>query len=194
MKQLGKSCALVAGALFVLMACKSAGDAQAQEGHGHDHHDPFAGVTKAVCVIRGTQGHDGVKGVVTFVQKGETLEVVAELEGLSPDGTHGFHIHEWGDCSAPDGASLGSHYNPEGHPHAGPAEGQRHAGDFGNLTADAAGKARLQLTLPGVTLAGKNAVLGRGMVVHAQADDLKTQPTGNAGARIGVGVIGIAKP
>jgi Cu-Zn family superoxide dismutase len=190
MKRLGLFAALFGLAVLVLASCRTPDQAQAKEGDGPS---PWAGVTKAVCVIHGTQGHEGVKGLVTFVQAGEQVKVVADLEGLSP-GEHGFHIHEWGDCSAPDGASLGSHYDPEGHPHAGPMEGMRHAGDFGNVTADAQGKAHLELELTGLTLAGKNAIVGRGMVVHAATDDLKTQPTGNAGARIGVGTIGIAKP
>ena len=194
MRQLGTVATVFVGIIIGLVACSSNGDAHAQDGHAGHQAAPFAGVTKAVAAIRGTQGNEKVKGTVWFTQADKGIKVVADVEGLSPDGVHGFHIHEWGDTTSADGTSLGSHYNPEGHPHGGPGEPQSHAGDFGNLKADGDGKAHLELTLEGVSLVGENAILGRGLVVHAQPDDLKSQPTGNAGARIGVAVIGVAKP
>lgn len=195
MKRLGLFSALFGLTILFLAACQGPDRAEAQDGHGHAHEDHAAleGVTKAVCVIRGTAGNEKVQGVVTFTQEGDKLKVVADLEGLTP-GQHGFHIHEWGDLRSADGTSLGGHYNPQGHPHGAPGQAKSHAGDFGNVTAGDDGKAHLELELSDVTLTGKSAILGRGMVVHAGTDDLKSQPTGDAGGRVGVGVIGVAKP
>ncbi len=173
--------------------------ALAQE-HDHGAHaaQPAANVaqgtaTSAVAVLH-PLGESKVKGIVRFTVDGETIKVVAEVEGLPANSTHGFHIHEYGDCSAPDGSSAGSHYNPEGHQHAGPDAPQRHAGDLGNLTSDENGKAKLELTLDGLTINGtKNPIIGRAVIVHEKADDLQSQPTGDAGGRIACGVIGIAK-
>ncbi len=186
---------LVVGGL-TLVACSTA-PAEAQdtpEGHAHDHADMFRGVDQAVAVITPTAGNE-VRGTVHFTQVDEhTVKVVAELSGLKPNGTHGFHIHEFGDLTSTDGKSLGGHYNPEGHEHAGPDAQQRHAGDLGNVKADGEGKAHYELTITNASVAGMhNPIIGRGVVVHAQRDDLKSQPTGDAGGRIGVGVIGIAQ-
>ena len=91
--------------------------------------------------------------------------------------------------------SAGGHYNPAGHSHAGPETDRRHAGDLGNLVADASGAAHYELEVTGLTVAGEwNPVIGRAIVVHRDPDDLVSQPTGNAGPRIGVGVIGVTGP
>ena len=147
--------------------------------------------TKAVAVVAPASG-SSVKGTVTFTQEADGLHIVASLSGLAP-GVHGFHIHEFGDVSAADGTSAGGHFNPAGLPHAGPDATNRHMGDLGNITADSAGIATLDRVDAHLSLSGPNAIVGRGVVVHDKADDLATQPTGNAGARIGVGVIGVAK-
>jgi Cu-Zn family superoxide dismutase len=156
-----------------------------------------ADVKEAIAVIHGTRGNQKVNGTVKFSEAqgaggAKGVNVVAHIEGLTPNGTHGFHIHEFGDCSAPDATSAGGHYNPGGHQHGSPGENS-HVGDMGNLKANAQGVAHLELNLPHATIAGKNAILGRGVIVHAKADDLKTQPTGDAGGRIGCGVIGAAQ-
>src|SRR5581483_11552588 len=124
----------------------------------------------------------GVSGEVTFLKVDGGVKVTAQVTGLTP-GSHGFHIHEFGDCSAADFTSAGGHFNPAGVPHAGPKDAQHHAGDLGNIEADASGKATLEWTDPGMTLEGPGSILGRGVIVHEKADDLKTQPTGNAGSR-----------
>ena len=128
-------------------------------------------------------------GTVTFTQTGDNVKVVADITGLTPNAKHGFHIHEKGDLSAPDLSSAGAHYNPEGHAHGGPTTSPVHAGDLGNLEADKEGKARLELTLDNISVGGKNDILGKSVIVHAKPDDLKSQPSGNSGARIGGGVI-----
>lgn len=158
----------------------------------HSHSNAWQAVNHAVAVIRPTAGNQ-CAGTVHFHKVGDTVKVVAEVTGLTPNQAHGFHIHELGDVSGADGTATGGHYNPEGHSHALPVTSMRHAGDFGNLQADASGKARLELTVANLSIAGlRNPVLGRGVIVHAKPDD-GGQPTGNAGARIGQGVIGLAK-
>ncbi len=148
---------------------------------------------KAVAVIYPTEGNK-VRGVVWFEQSSNQVKVTAEIEGLTPNGYHGFHIHEYGDLTSKDGSSAGGHYNPKGHKHAGPDQAERHAGDLGNLKADTHGKARYKLTVENITIAGAtNPIVGRGLIIHEKKDDLKSQPTGDAGSRIGYGVIGVAK-
>lgn len=128
-------------------------------------------------------------GSVAFVTRDDKVRVTAKLSGLSP-GPHGFHIHEKGDCSAPDAMSAGGHFNPSGKPHGDPAGMEHHNGDMPMVTADAAGNATLEATIDGVAIgAGAADIVGRAVVVHKDADDFKTQPTGNSGARVACGVI-----
>jgi Cu-Zn family superoxide dismutase len=155
-------------------------------------HSPTPEVTKATAVLTPTEGNK-VHGVVTFTQTGANIKVVAHLEGLTP-GKHGFHIHEFGDCSSKDGSSAGGHFNPANAPHGAPDAAQRHAGDMGNIEADQNGVAHLEYNDAVAKMNGPGAIIGHGMIVHEKADDLKTQPTGNAGARQACGVIGVAKP
>jgi superoxide dismutase, Cu-Zn family len=158
----------------------------------HDEKKGEAGsITKAVAVLFPTKGSD-VKGRVTFTQDGSTIHVRAEISGLSP-GDHGFHIHEFGVWSE-DGMASGGHFNPAKAPHAGLDSPKRHVGDLGNVTANANGNVTLDLDDHQLSFHGAHSIIGRGLVVHEKADDLKTQPTGNAGGRLAVGVIGVAKP
>jgi superoxide dismutase, Cu-Zn family len=147
---------------------------------------------RAVAVLHPTQGNS-VEGKVTFsaVAAGG-VKVNAHITGLTA-GKHGFHIHEFGDCSAPDAASAGGHFNPSGDPHAGPTDAKRHAGDMGNVEANKEGVADIEYVDAKASLEGASSVLGRGVIVHANPDDFKTQPTGNAGGRVACGVIGVAK-
>lgn len=151
-----------------------------------------ANAPKAIAVLMPTQGSQ-VSGIVTFTQTPEGIEVEADVTGLS-SGKHGFHIHEFGDCSAPDAASAGGHFNPQDMHHAGPQETDRHVGDLGNIDADAKGKAHYQRLDKMLSFTGENNIIGYSVIVHANQDDLKTQPTGDAGGRVACGVIGIAKP
>ena len=148
-------------------------------------------VTKAVAVLSPTQG-SSVSGKVVFTKAEGGVKVSVSVTGLK-EGSHGFHIHEFGDCSAPDGTSAGGHFNPAGEPHAGPKDAHRHAGDLGNIEANKDGAATLEYVDAGASFEGPNGILGRGVIVHEKADDLKTQPTGNAGGRQACGVIGAAK-
>ncbi|GAA5784802.1 superoxide dismutase family protein [Chitiniphilus shinanonensis] len=126
-----------------------------------------------------------VRGNVQFSDTADGLRVTGEITGLSP-GAHGFHVHERGDCSAPDASSAGGHYNPDNHPHGDADPSRHHAGDLGNIEADADGRAKVDAIVPGLTTA---RLKGRGLVVHDQPDDLKTQPSGASGDRIACGVV-----
>jgi Cu-Zn family superoxide dismutase len=145
----------------------------------------------AVALLNPTQG-SSVKGTVSFVQKGGKVLVDVHASGLTP-GAHGLHIHEKGDCSAPDGTSAGGHFNPDQTAHGAPGHGVHHAGDFGNITADANGKAELELWVPATQFSlvkdAPNSIIGKGVIVHADPDDLKSQPAGNSGKRLACGVI-----
>jgi Cu-Zn family superoxide dismutase len=148
---------------------------------------------QAVAVLSSTAGQR-CHGIVRFTQDGESVKVVADLEGLNPGQKHAFHIHQFGDCSAPDGMSAGSHYNPEGHQHGLPGTEERHAGDLGNVQADDQGKAHYEITVNNISVNGsKNPIIGHAVIVHAKIDD-GSQPVGNAGGRIACGVIGMAGP
>jgi Cu-Zn family superoxide dismutase len=152
-----------------------------------------AGPTRAVATLSPTKDSK-VAGEVTFTKvDAGGVKVTAHITGLTP-GAHGFHIHEFGDCSAPDATSAGGHFNPTAHKHASPKDADRHEGDLGNVEAQADGTANLDVTDATLSLDGAGSILGRGVIVHANADDFKTQPTGNAGGRIACGVIGVAKP
>ncbi|HLQ00800.1 MAG TPA: superoxide dismutase family protein [Burkholderiales bacterium] len=147
------------------------------------------GGPSAKAALQPTKGNSAA-GTATFTQSGDKVRVVANITGLKPNQEHGFHIHEKGDCSSGDGMSAGGHFNPLGKPHAHPSTPERHAGDMPALKADANGNATLSTELDVITVTeGPTSIIGRGLIVHAQPDDFKTQPTGNAGARIACGVI-----
>lgn len=147
---------------------------------------------KAVAVLHPTEGSK-VIGTVVFTQKDGYVEIRGTVKGLTP-GLHGFHIHEYGDCSGHDGKAAGGHFNPTDMPHGGPDDEKRHVGDLGNIKADQNGVATIQMRDKVIQLGGPYSIIGRGLVVHAGADDLKSQPSGDAGDRVAVGVIGIANP
>lgn len=146
---------------------------------------------KAIAVLHPMK-KSGVRGVVRFSRQNDGVHIAADIQGLRP-GKHGFHVHEYGDCSALDGGSAGGHFNPTSKPHGAPTDRERHAGDFGNISADAQGRARYEFTDKNISLDGPTSIIGRALVVHADPDDLTSQPAGNAGARLACGVIGIAK-
>jgi Cu-Zn family superoxide dismutase len=129
-------------------------------------------------------------GEATFEQAGAKVHVTVFVQGLKPGQEHGLHIHEVGDCSSGDGMSTKGHFNPHGKPHGQPTSGERHAGDLPALKAGKDGRAKIDVEMDVITVGpGAASVIGRGLIVHAQPDDYKTQPTGNAGARIACGVI-----
>jgi len=132
------------------------------------------------------------RGEVTFTAEAGGVHVVGAFSGLVY-GEHGFHVHEKGDCSAPDGTSAGGHFNPATKPHAAREAAERHAGDLGNLKADPYGLARVDFVDSTLSLSGPDSIVGKAVIIHEKADDFTTQPTGNAGARQACGVIEAAK-
>lgn len=141
----------------------------------------------AVAILKPTSGNSA-SGSVRFTSANRGLGVEAKLTGLSP-GRHGFHIHANGDCSAPDASSAGGHYDPESAEHGGPDDETHHTGDLGNVQADDEGRATLDRNFPFLTLEGEKSIVGKAIVVHAGEDDLESQPSGDAGARVACGVI-----
>jgi superoxide dismutase, Cu-Zn family len=132
-----------------------------------------------------------LSGKATLSEVDGGVKVVLSVEGVKPGGDHGAHVHEKGDCSAADGTSAGGHFNPQGNDHALPTVAKRHLGDLGNLKIGKDGKGSLEITIPGANLkpGDPNSFAGKSIIVHAKKDD-GGQPTGNAGGRIGCGVIG----
>ena len=174
-------------------------DAGAQVRIGGETVSPAAGtmvnapvVTKAVCVLMPVGG-SGVSGTVTFERVDDAkVKVTGEVTGLAP-GDHGFHVHQFGDATdMAAGKSAGSHMDVGDHPHGRVTDAKRHTGDLGNITADANGVAKVNVTDEVISLNGAHSILGRGVVVHEKADDFG-QPTGNAGGRQALGVIGVAQ-
>ncbi len=148
-----------------------------------------ADAPRALANLQPTKGST-VSGTVEFMELGGKVRVTAKIAGLKPDGEYGFHIHEAGDCSSGDGMSAKGHFNPQGKPHGHAGTPERHAGDLPSLKSDASGNASLAAEVDVITvLPGPTSIVGRGLIVHAQADDFKTQPTGNAGARSACAVI-----
>jgi Cu-Zn family superoxide dismutase len=147
------------------------------------------GGPSATAQLQPTAGNTA-SGTVRFVQSGGKVLVSGEVRGLKPGAEHGFHVHEKGDCSAPDGTSTGGHFNPGAKPHGRHGAGEHHAGDLPSLKADAAGVAKFSFESTTLSVGGGAAdVVGRGLIVHRDPDDYRTQPTGNSGARIACAVI-----
>lgn len=129
-----------------------------------------------------------VRGTVLFTQMSDYVEVRADVTGLTP-GLHGFHVHDKGDCSDPTATSAGGHFNPDMSMHGAPDSDMRHVGDLGNLAADNSGHASMVWKDRQLSFNGAHSILGRAVIIHASADDLKSQPAGNSGARIACGSI-----
>lgn len=136
-----------------------------------------------------TKGN-AASGQVSFTKQGDKVLVAGEVKGLAPNKEHGMHIHEKGDCSSGDGVSAGGHFNPMAKPHGAHAHSEHHAGDLVSLQADANGVARFSYVSSSITVGeGATDVIGRGVIVHRDPDDFKTQPTGNSGPRVACGAV-----
>ena len=145
---------------------------------------------RATAALQPTKGNKTF-GEATFeAVEGNKVRVIVFAQGLRPEREHGFHIHEAGDCSSGDGMSAKGHFNPHGKPHGHPNSAERHAGDLPSLRAGKDGRAKLDVTVDAISIGqGAGNIVGRGLIIHADPDDYKTQPTGNAGARLACGVI-----
>ena len=142
----------------------------------------------AIASLASTKGNTA-SGTVTFTQVGDKVRVSANLSGLKPNAEHGFHVHEKGDCSSGDGVSAGGHYNPAAMAHGSQATAH-HAGDMPNVKSDAYGNANATFEVHGLSIgSGAADIVGKGLIVHRDPDDYKSQPAGNAGPRIACAVI-----
>ena len=148
---------------------------------------------QAIATI-GPVGENSATGMAIFTQNGDQITLTIEIQNVSP-GIHGVHIHENGDCSSPDGKAAGGHWNPTDVAHGKWGEGEFHLGDIGNITVGEDGTGSIELTtdLWEIGTGSDIDVVGKGIIVHADADDFTSQPSGNAGARIGCGVIVLAE-
>jgi Cu-Zn family superoxide dismutase len=151
---------------------------------------PHGAVSRAVANVAPASG-TLVSGRLALAPMGDGVHITGDIGGLVPNSVHGFHIHETGDCSAADASSAGGHYNPAGMAHGRANTMPHHAGDIDNIVADGNGVAHVDAHVPGVVLGGDPSrdILGRALVVHAAADDYRTQPSGASGARVACGVI-----
>ena len=143
----------------------------------------------AVAEIMPTSGNEA-RGAIRLSGGNGTVKIAGSVTGLEP-GAHGLHIHEFGDCSAPDASSAGEHFNPHDDPHGSPRdlEDAHHVGDLGNITVNEQGAAEIDVEDNEIELSGPESVIGKAMVVHSDQDDFESQPSGNSGARIGCGEI-----
>ncbi len=144
----------------------------------------------ATATLAATEGNSA-SGALEFMALDGGVHMTGQVRGLAPDSRHGFHVHETGDCSAPDASSAGDHFNPHGTAHGRVGAPPHHVGDSDNLAADAQGVARVDNRVAGATLGdgAPSDIVGKAVIVHAGADDYTTQPTGDAGARLACGII-----
>jgi superoxide dismutase, Cu-Zn family len=156
---------------------------------------PAGPAQDAVAQVAPTQGN-AVTGSLALAPSPQGVRISGAIQGLKPDAEFGFHIHEKGDCSAPDGSSAGGHFNPAQAQHGNPSSGAHHAGDMVNIRSNSEGVAQVDTTATGVTLhADPNTeVMGKAIVVHESPDDYATQPSGNSGKRVACGVISAPSP
>lgn len=190
--------ALLAASVLALSACSSSAPTKstAPAASAPTPAAPAAQSTaKSATVNLASASGSLVSGKLTVVPMGNGVHLTGEVGGLSPGSTHAIHIHEKGDCSAADASSAGGHFNPAAQPHGKVGSGAHHGGDMDNLVANAEGVAQVNAHAEGVTLGGgaANDVAGKAVIVHAAADDYRTQPTGNAGGRVACGVITVTR-
>jgi superoxide dismutase, Cu-Zn family len=152
--------------------------------------EPAKASAGATASLAPTQGQKA-SGALMLMTEGSGIHITGTVSGLTPNGEFGFHIHEKGDCSAPDASSAGGHFNPTHAQHGNPQGDAHHAGDMLNAKSDAQGMAQVNTTAAGVTLGSgqPDDVVGKAIVMHEKPDDYQSQPAGNSGARIACGVI-----
>ncbi|MEQ8525100.1 superoxide dismutase family protein [Gracilimonas sp.] len=171
-----------AAILFAASACTQQTETETTTKNSDTQHSELVATVMQV-------GDSNVDGSVTFSKAENGVRIKGNFKGLEP-GNHGFHIHQYGDCTAEDGTSAGGHFNPTNNNHGAPSDMERHMGDLGNIEANEDRMATVDYVDETVTL---NQILGRGIIIHAGEDDLTSQPTGAAGSRVACGVIGVAQ-
>lgn len=178
-------------ALVTLLGCGSPESADEPEPAAAVVEPPpvAAAPATATAALNGHEG-SGISGTITFTETADGASYEAHINGLSGVGSHGFHIHQTGDCSSDDFKSAGGHFNPADTLHGAPTDDERHAGDLGNIEVDESGNGSLLGSSNLITVgAGAKSVVGRGIILHEGTDDLVSQPTGAAGARLACGVV-----
>lgn len=179
-------CIVASGCVFV---SASTDDDHGTRGSAGAHEGTSEGTGNVARAVVEAKSGSELTGKATFSELEGGVIVKLTVENAAP-GWHAVHIHETGDCSAADGTSAGGHFNPAGVDHGSPHAAVHHAGDLGNMEVRADGTGLHVIFMPGLTVSpGDTSVVGRAIVVHADADDLVSQPTGAAGGRIGCGVI-----
>lgn len=155
--------------------------------------EPTSGDSGTLVVPLAPRSGSHLSGKATFTPVTGGVRVKVEVAGVPP-GKVATHVHEVGDCSAPDATSAGGHFNPAHQPHALPPGAERHLGDLGNIEVGPDGKGATEIVVPGANLreGDPSSYRGRAIIVHERQDD-GSQPVGNAGGRIGCGVIGAGK-
>lgn len=195
MKLLNALPAIGLAAILFIAGCEQPGTNGDTEnginGQSAQMQDTTENVSKAIAVISPTEGNDA-RGTVTFTKGAEGVQVQAEFSGL-PEGPHGYHVHLYGDCSANDGTSAGTHFNFIGSSTNPPADIDRITGNLGNAVAGADGNATADTTISNIEMSGPKSIIGRAIIIHANANDPSQPPIGAAGSRLGCGVIGIAE-
>ena len=181
---------LAAGLALAIAGCASTRDGYADRAPTEPAMATSSTVNSAQVVLNSASG-SLVSGKLSVRPMGDGIHVTGEVGGLPPNSTHGFHIHEKGDCSAADASSAGGHFNPSNNPHGRAGQGAHHGGDADNLMANAKGVAKVDRHFSGVVLGGSGAndALGKAVIVHAKPDDYTSQPSGSAGDRVACGVI-----
>jgi superoxide dismutase, Cu-Zn family len=177
--------ALLALPLLFLGACQPTEERPVPVANGEAHEEASVTATAHIEPIRG----GNASGHLTLTQENNRVRIEGQISGLSPNGRHGFHVHEGTSCDAP-----GDHFSPHGRPHGGPDDPaeERHKGDLGNITSDGDGVAQVRISDDVLAMRGENSIIGRVIVVHESDDDMETQPSGDAGDPIGCGVIELA--
>jgi Cu-Zn family superoxide dismutase len=154
--------------------------------------DGFEGIQAAIAVLAPTAGNTA-RGTVRFTPHPDGVELTVRIEGLTQGTRHGFHVHEFGDCSAADAASAGPHYDPTHNAPGQHQHGMKPLGDLDDLRANAQGVVEVRFAARALSIAGTHPILGRALVLHAGFAD-PSDPMGDAGARIACGTIGVVAP
>lgn len=190
-----KTALLAASTALVLAACASTPSTVESSASAPAAGAPAASTARDASVVLAPASGSLVSGRLTAMPMDGGVHFSGEIGGLTPDGTHAIHVHERGDCSAADASSAGGHFNPTGAPHGQVGTPTHHAGDMNNIVANAQGIARVDVHAQNVTLGGgaSNDIAGLAVIVHGKADDYRSQPAGDAGARVACGVITVQR-
>lgn len=182
---------LAIAAACALAACSTTGEKTAPPMSSPTPASPGTSTAESAAVNLASASGSLVSGKLALVPMGDGVHITGEIGGLGAGQAHAIHVHEKGDCSAADASSAGGHFNPAGSAHGRAGTPVHHAGDMDNIVANAQGVADIDIHLAGVTLGGGAAsdIAGRAVIVHAAADDYRSQPAGNAGARVSCGII-----